>query len=152
MYGKSKHLGEINSCTARTIRLSSVGFEHAAHKHGLLEWFLGSQEVKILGYSKVTYSGVAGSEVFRIIDYAIEYWDTFELIHYQGYEINKYELLCLFSDIFGKSTTIVPVSNPFIKRNLKSEIVTPIQLQLPDWSKQLLNLREMRKYYDFKYN
>lgn len=148
VYGTSKRLGEIRSQTARTIRLSSVGFEHATLKHGLLEWYLNTNLSEVSGFSNAVYSGTAGSEVFRILEYAIEHWNHFELLHYPGHEINKYELLCLFDQTFRIGRKIAKEQEPVVKRNLKSKHVSVDSLGLPNWETQMQNLGRMRKYYE----
>lgn len=147
LYGSSKRLGEISSEYGHTIRLSSVGFEYSKSKHGLLEWFLGCNEPQVLGFSNAIYSGTSGSEVFRIIDYALEHWDEFKLIHYQGHEISKFELLNLFSEVFEKEIVIKKSPTPIIRRNLKSSHVSPYELGLPTWDVQVRELKNMRKFY-----
>ena len=148
LYGSSKRLGEISSQYGHTIRLSSVGFEYSKCKHGLLEWFLGTDKAQVPGFANATYSGTSGSEVFRIIDYVLDHWDEFKLIHFQGYEINKFELLNLFKEVFEKNIIVKESSTPVIKRNLKSRYVSPEDLCLPDWDIQVRELKSMRKFYE----
>jgi dTDP-4-dehydrorhamnose reductase len=147
LYGTSKLLGEINSNYGHTIRLSTVGFEYGKVKHGLFEWFLESSKDQINGFSEAIYSGTTGSEVFRIIDYMIQNWEDTRLLHFEGYEISKYELLNLFKDKVGSKVSVLQKELPVVRRNLKSRFVGPQELKLPLWPEQLSNLMQLRKYY-----
>jgi len=146
-YGMSKVLGEITSEYGHTIRLSSVGFEHSSVKHGLFEWFLENQGAAIDGYENAIYSGVSGSEVYRIIDFMIGNWHISKLLHFEGYTISKLELLRLFNDALGGGVCVTAVPQPEVRRNLKSSFVRPADLGLPPWPIQIQNLLNMRKFY-----
>jgi len=148
LYGTSKLLGEIKSSFGHTIRLSTVGFEYGKSKHGLFEWFINNLNEQINGFVEAIYSGTAGSEVFRIIDYKMQNWEKSQLLHFEGYEISKYELLNLFKDAVGSKVSILKKRLPVIRRNLKSKFVGPKDLKLPSWPEQIYNLMQLRKYYE----
>lgn len=147
-YGMSKYVGEVHSDCCRTIRLSTIGFEHATHKHGLLEWLFSAKGEEVEGFENAIYSGTSGSEVFRIIDYLISNWEVSRTLHFEGYPISKYELLELLNKAFNLGINVKPVPLPVIRRNLKSKFVGPAELGLPSWRTQIENLAKMRKFYE----
>jgi dTDP-4-dehydrorhamnose reductase len=147
LYGASKRIGEVSGNFSKTIRLSSIGFEHGVSKHGLLEWLLNNDCRAVLGYSNAIYSGVAASEMFRIIEWVLDNWETSDVFHFPGYLISKLKLLTLLVEAFDLDVIIKPSSEPKIERNLTSNFVSALDLKLPPWDLQIQNLRELEKYY-----
>ena len=56
LYGKSKHLGEVDYGSGLTIRTSIIGHEITNATHGLIEWLL-AQKGSINGFTKAIFSG-----------------------------------------------------------------------------------------------
>lgn len=105
IYGRSKALGEVSLGNAITLRTSTIG--HELHtNYGLLEWFL-SQDKECQGFSKAIFSGLP-SVVFAevIMDFVLPNPDLRGLYHVSADPINKYELLWMIANIYGKKIKI----------------------------------------------
>lgn len=106
LYGKSKYIGEITELPhAITLRTSIIGHELNSN-HALLEWFL-SQENEVNGFTKAVFSGLPTFELARIIrDYVIPHPELSGLYHVAASPINKYDLLALIAEIYGKKSEL----------------------------------------------
>jgi len=120
VYGKSKALGEVVYPHSITLRTSTVG--HELHsKYGLLDWFL-SQQVCCKGYSRAIFSGLPTMVFAQVIrDVVIPNAELSGLYHVAAKPINKYDLLKLIADVYGKSIEIVPDDKLVIDRSLNSK-------------------------------
>ena len=117
LYGKTKQLGEIYDTDALTIRTSIIGHELCSCK-SLLEWFL-SQSSTVTGYQNAIFSGLPTNELALIMrDYIIPNRELHGLYHIASDPINKYDLLSLISNVYGKAIQIIPSSSPRIDRSL----------------------------------
>ena len=120
VYGKSKHLGEVNYPHAITLRTSTIGHElHSAY--GLLEWFL-SQQGSCKGFSRAIFSGLPNTEFARIVrDVVIPRPDLHGLYHVSADPIGKFELLKLIAKVYDKQIDIIQDDEFIIDRSLTSE-------------------------------
>ena len=119
IYGKSKALGEVLYPHALTIRTSTIGPELNT-QYGLLNWFL-SQEIECQGYTKAIFSGLPTVVLAEIIrDFVIGRPDLNGLYHVGAQPIDKYTLLKLISEVYGKSIKIIPNDQFAIDRSLDS--------------------------------
>lgn len=119
VYGRSKVLGEVICSNAVTLRTSTIGHEFYT-KHGLLEWFLAQQGV-CKGYSKAIFSGlptVAFAEIIR--DFVIPNPQLSGLYHVAASAINKFDLLCLIAEVYGKNIVIERDDKIAIDRSLNA--------------------------------
>lgn len=117
IYGKSKALGEVTYPHTVTLRTSTIGHEFET-KYGLLEWFL-SQEGRCKGYNRAVFSGlptVVFAEVVR--DVVIPNQELFGLYHVAAEAINKFDLLKLIADVYGKQIEIESDDRLVIDRSL----------------------------------
>jgi dTDP-4-dehydrorhamnose reductase len=117
VYGKSKALGEVDYPHAITLRTSTIGHELQS-QYGLLDWFL-SQENRCKGYTRAIFSGlptVVFAQVMR--DVVIPRPDMSGLYHVAAKPINKFDLLRLIADVYGKTIDIVPDDKLEIDRSL----------------------------------
>jgi len=117
IYGKSKALGEVIYPNTVTLRTSTIGHEFET-KYGLLEWFL-SQEVRCKGYNRVVFSGlptVVFAEVLR--DVVIPNPELSGLYHVAAQAINKFDLLKLIANVYGKQIDIESDDRLVIDRSL----------------------------------
>jgi dTDP-4-dehydrorhamnose reductase len=105
LYGRSKHLGEVDSPHAITLRTSIIGHELAG-AHGLVGWFL-SQQGAVRGYTRAIFSGLPTVELARR-----------GLYHVATAPIAKYELLRLVAATYGRSNDIAPDDQLRIDRSL----------------------------------
>ena len=119
LYGRSKYLGEVDYPHAITLRTSIIGHELAGAQ-SLLGWFL-SQQGTVKGYTRAVFSGLPTVELARVIrDYVIPRSDLRGLYHVSAAPINKFDLLTLVAQVYGKSTAIVPDDKLVIDRSLDS--------------------------------
>lgn len=120
VYGKSKALGEVDYTHAITLRTSTIGHELQS-RYGLLDWFL-SQEGRCKGYTRAVFSGlptVVFAQVMR--DVVIPRPDMSGLYHVAAKPINKFDLLRLIADVYGKMIDIVPDDKLVIDRSLDAK-------------------------------
>lgn len=120
VYGKSKALGEVDYPHAITLRTSTIGHELQS-RNGLLDWFL-SQEGRCKGYTRAIFSGlptVVFAQVMR--DVVIPRPDMSGLYHVAAKPINKFDLLRLIADVYGKTIDIVPDDKLVIDRSLDAK-------------------------------
>jgi dTDP-4-dehydrorhamnose reductase len=119
LYGRSKLLGEVESSHAVTIRTSLIGHELNSNK-SLLNWFL-SQTGRVLGYRRAIFSGFPTFEIARIIDQYILPTPSLQgLTQVSADPIDKFTLLTLIKDVYGKAIEIQPDDQISIDRSLDS--------------------------------
>lgn len=119
VYGKSKHLGEVDYPHAITLRTSTIGHELQS-TYGLLEWFL-SQQGSCKGFNRAIFSGLPNTEFARVVrDVVIPRPELHGLYHVGAEPIGKYELLKLIAKAYGKQIEIVRDDEFSIDRSLNS--------------------------------
>ena len=117
VYGKSKALGEVLYGDALTIRTSTIGHELNTN-YGLLNWFL-SQDIKCRGFKKAVFSGLPTVVLAQVIrDHILNNKGLKGLYHVAAAPINKYELLKLIAEIYGKEIDIELDEDFIIDRSL----------------------------------
>jgi dTDP-4-dehydrorhamnose reductase len=117
VYGKSKALGEVDYPHAITLRTSTIGHELQS-TYGLLDWFL-SQEVQCKGFARAIFSGLPTVVFAQVIrDIVIPHPELTGLYHVAAKPINKFELLELIADVYGKKIDIVRDDKLAIDRSL----------------------------------
>lgn len=120
LYGKSKFLGEVSYPHAITLRTSIIGHELQG-THSLIGWFL-SQKQQCKGYRKAIYSGLPTAVVAEVVrDIVIPRSDLNGLYHVASQPINKYDLLKLVAETYGKQIDIIPDDALCIDRSLNAE-------------------------------
>jgi len=119
LYGRSKILGEVSSDGALTLRTSTIGHEINS-KFGLLEWFL-SQTGKCKGYRRAMFSGLPTHEFARVVrDFVLPNPGLSGLYHVGGAPVDKFGLLSLIANQYGKRITIEPDDTVAVDRTLNS--------------------------------
>jgi len=119
LYGRSKHLGEVDYPNAITLRTSIIGHELAS-AHGLVGWFL-AQSGAVRGFTRAVFSGLPTVELARVIrDHVLPHPELHGLYHVSAEPISKYELLCLVAEVYGKQIDILPDDKLVIDRSLDS--------------------------------
>ncbi len=122
LYGRSKFLGEVayppHSITLRT---SIIGRELKT-RLGLIEWFLSHKDGDtIRGYKRAIFSGFTTDELSRIImEKVIPSPELTGLYHVSSNSINKYDLLQIVNQTFGRKINIQPDEDFFKDRSLDS--------------------------------
>lgn len=120
LYGKSKHLGEVDSGNALTLRTSIIGRELMT-SHGLVEWALGERGKTVKGYVNAIFSGFPTIVLADIIsDLIRNHGELSGLYHLSSEPINKFELLNLIKRSYGVDLEIEPFDDFRIDRSLDS--------------------------------
>lgn len=121
LYGRSKYIGEVDYPHAITLRTSIIGHELSGSQ-SLVGWFLAQQEV-VRGFRCAIFSGLPTVELALVIrDYVIPRPELHGLYHVSAKAINKYELLRLVANVYGKSVEIHPDDQLVIDRSLDSTL------------------------------
>jgi dTDP-4-dehydrorhamnose reductase len=133
IYGKTKHLGELNYANCLTLRTSTIGHELSS-TYGLLEWFLVQQE-QCSGFARALFSGLTNIEFSKVVrDIVIQHQGLQGLFHVGGPTINKYELLLLIAKIYGKKIKIIRNEEFILDRSLNSsKFESATGYQAPKW-------------------
>lgn len=119
LYGRSKHLGEVDYENAVTLRTSIIGHELAS-AHGLVGWFL-AQTGQVRGFTRAVFSGLPTVELARVIrDHVLPRPELRGLHHVSAAPIAKFDLLQLVAQAYGRRTVIVPDDRLVIDRSLDS--------------------------------
>lgn len=119
LYGRSKLLGEVDYPHAITLRTSIIGHELEGAR-SLVGWFL-AQERKVRGFRRAIFSGLPTVELARVIrDRVLPHPELHGLYHVSAEPINKYELLKLVAEAYGKRIEIQPDDGLVIDRSLDS--------------------------------
>jgi dTDP-4-dehydrorhamnose reductase len=151
-YALSKIVGEVEGKNALNVRCSIIGREIYS-KSSLLNWFLALREnEEIDGYVNHVWNGVT---TYQFADFCFQLLTTGlfeELVSQTGVvnlapnePIDKYSLLKLFNEVFGKQVRIRPVQAPQkISRVLRSRFLAG------RWAKSPTSLKdEVVKMNDF---
>jgi dTDP-4-dehydrorhamnose reductase len=119
LYGRSKYLGEVDQPHAVTLRTSIIGHELGS-AHGLVGWFL-AQQGSTKGYTRAIFSGFPTVELAKIMrDVVLPRVELRGLYHVSSAAINKFDLLTLVAQVYGKSIGITPDDRVVIDRSLDS--------------------------------
>lgn len=119
VYGKTKALGELFYPHTVTLRTSTIGHELQS-RFGLLDWFL-SQETLCKGYRRAIFSGLPTVVFAQVIrDVVIPNTALSGLYHVAAKPINKFDLLKMIADIYGKTIEIVSDDQLAIDRSLNA--------------------------------
>lgn len=119
LYGRSKYLGEVDYPHAITLRTSIIGHELKGG-HSLVGWFL-AQQSSVKGFRRAIFSGLPTVELARVIrDHVIPHPELHGVYHVSADPINKFDLLTLISNIYGKKIEIARDDNCIIDRSLDS--------------------------------
>jgi dTDP-4-dehydrorhamnose reductase len=119
LYGRSKYLGEVDYPHAITLRTSIIGHELNGG-HSLVGWFL-AQQGSVKGFRRAIFSGLPTVELARVIrDHVIPHPELHGVHHVSADSINKFDLLTLISNSYGKKIDIAIDDNFIIDRSLDS--------------------------------
>jgi dTDP-4-dehydrorhamnose reductase len=142
LYGRSKHLGEVDYPNAVTLRTSIIGHELNS-AHGLVGWFL-AQTTPVRGFTRAVFSGLPTVELARVIrDAVLPKPALHGLYHVSAEPINKYELLRLVAKAYGRDTAITPDDKLVIDRSLdSSRFRTVTGYKPPNWEALVASMRE----------
>lgn len=120
VYGKSKALGEVLYPHTITLRTSTIGHELQS-QYGLLDWFL-AQEGRCKGYTRAVFSGLPTVVFAQVVrDMVIPHKELSGLYHVAAEPINKFDLLKLIAEVYGKTINIEPDDKFVIDRSLNAD-------------------------------
>lgn len=144
LYGKSKYIGEVvNDAHAITLRTSIIGHELGSNV-ALVDWFL-SQSGPVKGYQRAIFSGLPTTELARVMkDFVIPNPSLHGLYHCAVAPIDKYSLLTLVAQVYGKQIDIIPDDKVKLDRSLDAtRLLQDTGYMPPSW---LELIQEMRKH------
>ena len=149
MYDRSKALGEIINDKDLTFRLSIIGPDRNASGAGLLNWFMG-QRGNIRGFTKAMWTGVSTIELARAADAAIKQ-DLTGLYHLVPDEpIDKYSLLKLFADAFGRKDIHIEPYDGFVIDKSLINTRTDFDFDIRPYPEQIAGIRDwVEKHMEF---
>ena len=142
LYGRSKLLGEVDYPNAITLRTSIIGHELDGAR-SLVGWFL-SQSGSVRGFRKAIFSGLPTVEIARLIrDYVLPNPNLRGLYHVSADPINKYDLLKLVADVYGKTIDIEVDESFMIDRSLDSSRFRSVTgFQPKPWSELVKSMKD----------
>jgi dTDP-4-dehydrorhamnose reductase len=130
VYGRTKSLGEVVNNNFLNIRTSIIGPEIKGFT-SLLEWFLRTKENSVNGFTHHKWNGVTTLQFAHLCSEIIlkDNFNEFRLkspiLHYViNSDLNKYELLMIFKQVFKTKHEINKVNSPLpsVDRTLRSEL------------------------------
>ena len=117
LYGMTKYLGEPRR-HALVLRTSIIGRELKGHL-GLVDWFLSQGEGPVNGYKRALFTGLPTAELARVTGMILDDHPGLDgLWHVATDPIDKYSLLGLLKDAFGRATIIQPAEAFYCDRRL----------------------------------
>ena len=137
LYGRTKYLGEVAGAGCLTLRTSIIGRE-LSWAHGLVEWLLSQEGKSVKGFRRAIFSGLTTIELSRVILRIVtEFLDLSGVYQVAATPINKHDLLCMISDVYGLNVDIEPDDDFVCDRSLDGKrfreatgIVTPSWLDM----------------------
>lgn len=140
-YGLSKFMGEVDYPHTLTLRTSIIGHELNSHV-SLIDWFM-SQKNECKGFTQAIYTGFPTIVVARFLNDIIFKKFTSGVYHFSSESINKYELLKLVADVYGKKINIVPSDEIKIDRSLNSDrLRTQLNWKPESWPSMVKSMHE----------
>ena len=148
IYGRSKLLGEVDYAPHLTLRTSIIGHELDSNV-SLIDWFL-SQISEVRGFTNAFFSGLPTIYVAKFIDeYILPNPQVAGLRHLSVDKIDKYTLLQLVKEIYGKQIDIIPFHDFRIDRSLDSSFLrAEVDCSPPKWP-DLVKLMHQEYLKDF---
>ena len=142
LYGRSKYLGEVDYPHAITLRTSIIGHELSG-AHSLVGWFL-AQQGSVKGFRRAIFSGLPTVELARVIrDHVLPHPELHGLYHVSAEPINKFDLLTLVAQAYGKTTAITPDDKLAMDRSLDSSRFREATGYQPEpWPELVRRMRE----------
>ncbi len=133
LYGKSKCLGEVNYGRHLTLRTSIIGHELDSAV-SLVDWFL-NQEGEVNGFSKAVFSGLPTCYIAKLLaEKILNNADISGLYHLSVEPIDKFSLISLVAEIYGKDIVIRESAQLVIDRSLdSSHLRQALDFTVPSW-------------------
>jgi dTDP-4-dehydrorhamnose reductase len=127
---------------AITLRTSIIGHELDG-AHSLVGWFLAQQD-SARGFRRAIFSGLPTVELARVIrDHVLPHPELHGLYHVSAEPINKFDLLTLIADAYGKKINIIADDKLVIDRSLDSTVFRAATGYQPHpWPELVRRMRE----------
>lgn len=149
VYGRSKALGEIINDKDLTLRTSIIGPELKKNGEGLFHWFM-MQHGKVNGFKTAIWGGVTTLELAKALDVAIEENKSGLVQLSNGEGISKYDLLCLFQEIWQKrDVEICPIDANGVDKSIARS--ARFDYKVPGYRKMLEELENWMQAYHSMY-
>lgn len=149
LYGKSKHLGEVDAPNCLTIRSSIIGRELDS-THSLVEWFLSNRGGSVKGFTKAIYSGfptVVFADIIKSL--ILEHKELTGLYQISSEAIDKFHLLRLIGEAYNVNIEITPSDDLIIDRSLNSSIFREMTGFVPlSWQEMVKQMADDITPYD----
>ncbi len=119
VYGKTKSLGEVFDGSVLNVRCSIIGPELKNHV-SLLDWFLANKDGdEVKGFTHHRWNGVTTLQFAKLCERILETTGLYDRLlaashthHFlPNSTVNKYELLNLMNDAFGRKLRVQAVGN-----------------------------------------
>lgn len=146
LYGKSKYIGELHDLPhAITLRTSIIGHELSSNA-SLVDWFL-SQTGTVNGYKKAMFSGLTTLELANVIkNFVMPNTNLHGLYHVSVDPIDKYTLLNIIAEIYGKKIDIKADDKVLIDRSLDStKFKQTTGYQPPSWRQLIEKMHQVHE-------
>ena len=138
VYGRSKALGEVINEKDLTLRTSIIGPELKKNGEGLFHWFM-MQHGQVNGFKTAIWGGVTTLELAKAIEYTIDNNLSGLIQLSNGIGISKYDLLCLFKDIWHKDDVdILPFDGNGVDKSIAKS--KRIDYNVPNYRQMLEEL------------
>ena len=120
--------------------MSIIGPDIDSQGTGLLNWFM-KQQGTIQGFVNVKWNGVTTLELAEAVSHAIRcnLCGVYQLVPTES--INKYQLLILFQNVFGKKDVTIELNEKYIVDKTLLHDRFDFDFQIKDYSKQIENLK-----------
>ena len=144
LYGVSKRLGEVDYPNAITLRTSIIGHELNGNR-SLIDWFL-SRQGHVCGFTQAVFSGLPTVVIAQLIrDYVLPNPDLTGVYHVSADPINKFDLLSLVSNIYGKEIQILKDNSFKIDRSLdSSKFKTATGFSSATWTELIQSMHDSK--------
>jgi dTDP-4-dehydrorhamnose reductase len=140
-YALTKSLGEINNNKDLTIRTSIIGPDLNPNGIGLFNWYTKQTGI-VNGYKNAIWSGVTTLELAKFIQMKINS-DLTGIIHLVNNTcISKFELICLFNEVFNIKLKVQPYEDYNVDKSL---INTRLDIEY-DFKSYFDMLKEMKDW------
>jgi dTDP-4-dehydrorhamnose reductase len=151
LYGRSKFLGEVAYLPhSITLRTSIIGRELKT-RLGLIEWFLSQKDGDTIhGYKRAIFTGFTTDEISHIImNNVIPHPELTGLYHVSSDPINKYDLLQIANQVFGRKINILSDEDFFVDRSLDStRFRQATGYQPPSWHEMIQEMAKDQHLYN----
>lgn len=141
VYAISKAMGEVRHPPHLTVRTSIVGPEIRSTRIGLFDWFM-SRQGEVKGYTRVYWNGVTTLQLAKSVERMLAA-GTSGLVHLTApQKVSKYELLCLFQDMFSKADAVIVPDDHFRQDRTLRCTRSDAALLVPEYRTMLAEMRD----------